>query len=277
MNSVLYEAEGISHYNALQLQVRKRFSKGLQLTASYTWSHALDEQSGLGLFFTGNNPLYPKSNYASSDFDRTHVFLVNYSYTIPKFTSHKLVNNIAGGWIIGGQTVAQSGEPYIHFQSDRAAETRRDREAELQGTTGINAGQPVLNENDFAPQFVAPGQDGVPSCTSWGQCDNYESGWGSTGRRSAVPGFCSFRCTCRSEGAFPLVGCTEQVIARDRHYYADYCYDSNDDPAPRNRAHYCALAALEVPKLLVRVTLTEATSAAFPETVNGMVSRNSVP
>jgi hypothetical protein len=74
-----------------------------------------------------------------------------------------------------------------------------------------------------------------------------------------------------------LMGCTEQVIARDRHYDADYRYDSNDDPAPGDRAHYCALAAVEVPKLLVRVTLTEATSAEFPETVNGMVSRNSVP
>ena len=79
MNSVLFKAEGISSYNALQLQVRKRLSFGLQFTASYTWSHALDEQSGLGLFFTGNNPLDPKSSYGNADFDRTHVFLINYS------------------------------------------------------------------------------------------------------------------------------------------------------------------------------------------------------
>ncbi len=89
MNSVLYKAEGISNYNALQLQARKRLSHGLQFTASYTYSHALDEQSGLGLFFTGNNPLYPKSNYASADFDQTHVFLVNYSYDFPKLTSNQ--------------------------------------------------------------------------------------------------------------------------------------------------------------------------------------------
>jgi hypothetical protein len=68
MNSVLYKAEGISNYNALQLQARKRLSNGLQFTGTYTYSHALDEQSGLGLFFTGNNPLYPKSNYGSADF-----------------------------------------------------------------------------------------------------------------------------------------------------------------------------------------------------------------
>ena len=39
------------------------FRSGLQFTASYTWSHSLDEQSGLGLFFTGNNPLYPEASY----------------------------------------------------------------------------------------------------------------------------------------------------------------------------------------------------------------------
>ncbi len=32
MNSVLYEAEGISNYNALQVQARKRLSNGLQFT-----------------------------------------------------------------------------------------------------------------------------------------------------------------------------------------------------------------------------------------------------
>ena len=61
MNSVSYKAEGISNFNALQLQVHKRLSNGLQFTTSYTWSHSLDEQSGLGLFFTGNNPLDPAS------------------------------------------------------------------------------------------------------------------------------------------------------------------------------------------------------------------------
>ena len=117
MNSVLFKAEGISNYNALLLQARKRLSFGLQLTASYTWSHSLDEQSGLGLFFTGNNPLVPRSNYASSDFDQTHVFLVNYSYQIPNVTKSKLLGEFVNGWIISGQTVAESGQPYSVYDS----------------------------------------------------------------------------------------------------------------------------------------------------------------
>ena len=94
------------------MQVKKRLSNGLQFTASYTWSHSLDEQSGLGLFFTGNNPLNLKANYASSDFDQTHVFLINYSYTTPKLVQSEALGKAVNGWTIGGVTVAQSGQPY---------------------------------------------------------------------------------------------------------------------------------------------------------------------
>ncbi len=55
------------------------------------------------------------------------------------------------------------------------------KQAELQGTTGVNAGQPVLNAADFGPQFLAPGQGGVPPCDATG-CDLYESLYSTTGR-----------------------------------------------------------------------------------------------
>jgi hypothetical protein len=202
MNSVLYKAEGTSNYNALQLQARKRLSFGLQLTASYTWSHSLDEQSGLGIFFTGNNPANLKSSYGSSDFDQTHVFLINYSYRIPDATKDKALGYLLNGWTFSGQTVAQSGQPYsvydysgsvasLYYGTDiyilnpivPLAPGVTNSQAQLQGTTGINAGKPVLNVADFAPQFVAPGTNGVPPCDASG-CDSYESLFGSTGRNT---------------------------------------------------------------------------------------------
>ena len=76
--SITYKAAGIDDYNALQVHIDKRMSHGMQVGASYTWSHALDEQSGLGLFYNGNNPLNLRSAYGSADFDRTHVFNLNY-------------------------------------------------------------------------------------------------------------------------------------------------------------------------------------------------------
>jgi len=205
MNSVLYEAEGISNYNALQAQVRKRLSMGLTLTASYTWSHALDEQSGLGLFFTGNNPLTPRANYASSDFDQTHVFLINYSYTVPSLVKNEGAwSKVANGWVIGGQTVAQSGQPYsvydytgsvgsLFFGTDD--EIGNPIVPLVPGVTPAQAARPgpncqgistetcKLNAADFMPQFVAPGTNGVPPCDDSG-CDLYESLYGTTGRNT---------------------------------------------------------------------------------------------
>ena len=111
--SETYKAAGVSAYNALQTHVEKRMSHGLQVGFSYTYSHALDEQSGMGLFFNGNNPLNLRSAYGSSDFDRTHVFNFSYVYELPKFFgASSWKGMIANGWAIQGITVLQSGQPY---------------------------------------------------------------------------------------------------------------------------------------------------------------------
>ncbi|MFZ0419250.1 MAG: carboxypeptidase-like regulatory domain-containing protein [Candidatus Sulfotelmatobacter sp.] len=204
MNAVSYKAEGTSNFNALQLQVHKRLSNGLQFTTSYTWSHSLDEQSGLGLFFTGNNPATPRANYGSSDFDQTHVFLVNYSYTLPNLSSNRALGYAVNGWAIGGQTVAESGQPYSVYDFSGSVASLyygtsnyignpivplvpgiTPKQAAHPGANcaGISTELCKLNSADFAPQFVAPGTNGVPACDATG-CDNFESLFGTTGRNT---------------------------------------------------------------------------------------------
>ena len=92
-----YTAAGVSAYNALQAHVEKRLSHGLQAGVSYTYSHSLDEQSALGLFYNGSNPLDLRGGYAPSDFDRTHVFNIDYHYELPKFVPGELVGRQSGG------------------------------------------------------------------------------------------------------------------------------------------------------------------------------------
>jgi Carboxypeptidase regulatory-like domain len=205
-NSDFWEAEGISHYNALQFQVTKRLSHGLQINASYTWSHALDEQSGLGLFFNGNDPLNPRSSYASSDFDRTHVFVINYLYQFPRATWAKgFVNHLINDWSISGITTVESGQPFtvydfsgsvggIFYSADDFVTNpvlpltpgTSPKQAQTQGTTGVNAGRPYFNPNVFSIPLLNPGQSGVPPCglTTAGTtvCDTFETGFGPTGR-----------------------------------------------------------------------------------------------
>jgi hypothetical protein len=168
------------------------------MTASYTWSHSLDEQSGEGLFFTGGDTGNLKQSYGNSDFDLTHVFLINLTYSVPvvgKFKSNKGLDAALNGWTLSTQTVAQSGEPYsvydysgsaasLYFSSNDEitnpivplAPGVTAKQAQLQGTTGVNAGRPVLNAADFAPQFLTPGTDGVPAG------DTGESVFGNVGR-----------------------------------------------------------------------------------------------
>ncbi len=108
-----YTAAGVSGYNALQVHVEKRMSHGLQLGFSYTYSHALDEQSAMGLFYNGNNPLDLRSGYGNSDFDRTHVINFTYLYQFPNaFSDSSWKGKITNGWAIEGTGVFQSGQPY---------------------------------------------------------------------------------------------------------------------------------------------------------------------
>jgi hypothetical protein len=120
---------------------------------------------------------------------------VNYSYQLPKFTSNRGLGYLVNGWALGGQTVAESGQPYsVYDYSGSVASLYfgtsdyitnpivplnpgvTAKQAQLQGTTGVNAGKPVLNVNDFAPQYVAPGTNGVPAG------DIYESIYAPNGR-----------------------------------------------------------------------------------------------
>ena len=108
-----YTAAGISAYNALQTHLEKRLSHGVQVGFSYTYSHATDEQSAMGLFYNGNNPQNLRSGYGLSDFDRTHVVNFTYRYELPKFFSASSIKGkAADGWAISGTTVIQSGQPY---------------------------------------------------------------------------------------------------------------------------------------------------------------------
>jgi hypothetical protein len=199
---MFYKAEGISNYNALQLNVQKRLSHGLVVTGSYTWSHTLDEQSGLGLFFTGNNPLQPHSAYASSDFDRTHILSISYEYQFPNVPNAQgFTEKIANGWGIGGVIIAQSGQPYsiydftggvasVYYGTNNfignpvvpllpgqtPASAQKIPPCVSSASVTCPIGPVVVNSAAFGVPLITPGQMGVPAG------DPFETSYGTTGR-----------------------------------------------------------------------------------------------
>jgi hypothetical protein len=211
-NSLYDKTVGISNYDAVQFNVTKRLSHGLQVSASYTYSHTLDEQSALGLFFTGNDPNDPRSSYATSDFDRTHVLTVVYHYDLPKAATAKgWLGQIVNGWAINGVTVLQSGQAFSVFDYSGSAATifwgpgqdestnpivpvggvgATQSNAVLQGTTGVNGNKSYLNPNAFGvPALLTPNSGAAgdnspvpPADTVSGLNDVYENAYATGGR-----------------------------------------------------------------------------------------------
>ncbi|HWG22023.1 MAG TPA: carboxypeptidase regulatory-like domain-containing protein [Terracidiphilus sp.] len=117
-SAALFKAVGISAYDSLEVHVEKKLSHSFELGASYTYGHALDEQSDIGLFFTGDNPDKLRDSWASSDFDRTHVFSGSFMVAVPNATKsrHSLLAYAANDWKLTGLAILQSGEPYSLYE-----------------------------------------------------------------------------------------------------------------------------------------------------------------
>jgi hypothetical protein len=195
-NSASFTAAGVSSYNALQAHLEKRMSHGIQAGVSYTWSHTLDEQSDVGLFFTGDNPSNLRSSYANADFDETNNLTFNYLLRIPNAIKDQgnWLKYVTNNWSLLGITVFESGQPYSVYDYSgsvggqyfgtnvelinpvlplapgvtpaqaKTGQSGASTSATVSGT-GITANYaPALNANDFQIPLISPGVNGVPPC-----------------------------------------------------------------------------------------------------------------
>ncbi len=123
-----------SNYNAVEVEVQRRFSRGLQFQANYTYSKAMGDavdaqgnnQSDLVNRLTLRNP---KLDYRRSGQDQRQRFVTNTVYELPFgkgkdfFSSaNGVVNRIIGGWSIGGIATWSTGVPF-YVASGRATVT----------------------------------------------------------------------------------------------------------------------------------------------------------
>lgn len=108
------ESSGSSNYHSLQVTANRRYSKGLQFGVAYTFSKAMDY---------ANLPTYRSFrewSYGKTDFDQTHVMVLNYSYDLPKFSKvmpGMITRAAFDNWQISGITTFASGTPQNVSQS----------------------------------------------------------------------------------------------------------------------------------------------------------------
>ncbi len=95
--------QGTSDYHALQLQYNRRFSRGLQALASYTWSHSIDNASDE--FFDTNLAR------GASDFDIRHVFNAGITYDLPTPSIGRVGEAILHNFSLDAIVIARSAAP----------------------------------------------------------------------------------------------------------------------------------------------------------------------
>jgi hypothetical protein len=106
--------DGTSNYGAMQFNVTKGMTHGLQLITSYTWSHCIDNGSGFensGFGTRGTNVIDPQLNVGDCSQDARQRMVIGYVYAIPNL--HKVFSwapdRVFNGWKMSGITTFQSG------------------------------------------------------------------------------------------------------------------------------------------------------------------------
>jgi hypothetical protein len=91
-----------SDYNALQLQLQRRMSRGLQALASYTWSHSID--------YGSTDVSFPYQR-GSSDFDVRHSFSAALSYDPPNGFENRFARALLNHWGLDDRFAVRTGFP----------------------------------------------------------------------------------------------------------------------------------------------------------------------
>ncbi len=160
-NTWTWFSEGTSSYNALQVDVTRRFSHGLSFRGVYTFSKALDDGDSLNQTTAGNapglasNPFNLRCDKGLATFNVTNLAVINALYALPFGRGQMYADDVQGwkahlisGWSLASIITLQSGfplTPQLSYNPSNNGDTR-------------NPVRPFLN-----PSFTGPVVLGKPN------------------------------------------------------------------------------------------------------------------
>ncbi|HEY9432944.1 MAG TPA: TonB-dependent receptor [Blastocatellia bacterium] len=136
-------------YNSLQMEFRRRFTKGLSIQTNYTFQKTLTNGIGTsqGLVEPFLDNARPELEYSRADYDQTHTIKLNSVYELPFgngrtfFSGSKgVVNAIIGGWQISPILTISSGAP-ISIIDPRGTFNRGGRSGRQTALTSLDKDQ----------------------------------------------------------------------------------------------------------------------------------------
>jgi len=138
------ESEGSSWYNALEISLTRRLTRGLQFLASYTFSKTLDtdgsdiNSTSSGNALTSGDQNSSVQRWGRASFDRTHRFIFSTTWELPS-PPEGAMRAILGSWSVAAIATIQSGTALTisDTNSDNVFGISEDR-AELSGLCSKN-------------------------------------------------------------------------------------------------------------------------------------------
>ncbi len=158
---------GNSTYNALQLQLSRRFARGRSFSLLYTYSKAIDDSSTLG----GGPVLIPNdisAERALSPTDQRHTLRVNYNFESPISNMRTgTVANLLRGWTVGGNLNVTSGHPFTATVNGDTSGTGYTGAARAEATgLSVTSGSGFFNTAAFVVPTIGTfgdaGRDTIP-------------------------------------------------------------------------------------------------------------------
>lgn len=138
--------DGFSTYNSLQVELRKRFSDGLQVDGNYTFGKAISDFDGDSNTLLNDRPSSIRNaRYTTGQFMPRHAIKVNYIYELPigagkAWDPGGAAKLLLAGWQMGGLLDFRTGRP-LSVVSNRGA---FHRSAISDGNT-VDLATPVSN------------------------------------------------------------------------------------------------------------------------------------
>jgi hypothetical protein len=153
-----FENSGIADYSALQTQVNRRFTRGLQFGVAYTLSRSRDYSSATETGTApGRLPTYADVRdftYGLSSFDQTHVAVINYTWDLPKASAlwnNPVIRGVFDNWQMSGITAFASGTP--SGVSLALVDSGTDLTGGGDGTRVVVTGDPSIDNPGFTKWF----------------------------------------------------------------------------------------------------------------------------
>ena len=161
----MWDGRGSGNYHSLQATLDRRFSAGLMLKTSYTWSKAMnvtDDDGWASYRWTNWAPDLDR-NRTVAGYDRSHMFTMGWVYELPfgpgkKHAASGFTGALFGGWKVNGILVAYTGTPFTVSASSASLN--------MPGTSqGANLIAPVRKVGNVGPGswFYDPASFGDPN------------------------------------------------------------------------------------------------------------------